>query len=289
MSEATSAEPSAAATYDVFPADEATAPAAVQPEAPAAEATETLADDPSAAEDAEAPKPKRDPQERINKAVKAQREAEREAQYWREQATRAQPPAPQPTQQAQPVSEPLPPDLAQAVGNAPNPADFPAGEYDPNFIREQVRHDMRADQARQIVQQRQGQQRQAAQQFQQRIAAINDAGSAAYDDFAEVAHRVPMPQHVVGVLAECDAPHEVAYFLGKNPKEAARIAGLSPIAVARELTKIEAKLASPPPPAPTNAPAPPPTLRARGTLPASIYSIGDDVTPEQYKRLRMGK
>lgn len=287
MSEATSVEPSAAATYDVFPADEAPAPVAVQPEAPEAEAPETPADDPSAADDAEAQKPKRDPQERINKAIRAQREAEREAQFLREQLQRVQ--TPQQQQPAAPEGAQLPPDLAHAVGAAPNPADFPAGEYDPNFIRAQVRHDMRADQAQQVMQQRQAQQRNAAQQFQQRIASINDAGGAAYADFVEVAHSVPMPQHVVGVLAECDAPHEVAYFLGKNPKEAARIAALSPIAVARELTKIEAKLTKIEAPAPSNAPAPPPTLRARGTLPASIYAIGDDVTPEQYKRMRQGK
>jgi hypothetical protein len=39
--------------------------------------------------------------------------------------------------------------------------------------------------------------------------------------------------------------HEVAYFLGKNPQEARRVAGMPPLMLARELALIEARLTAP--------------------------------------------
>jgi len=91
-----------------------------------------------------------------------------------------------------------------------------------------------------------------------------------YDDFEQVAYNPKLP--ITDVMAQSiqasDIGPEVAYHLGANPKEAERIARLSPILQAKEIGKLEAKLASDPPVKKTsNAPTPisPITARSTGT------------------------
>jgi len=91
-----------------------------------------------------------------------------------------------------------------------------------------------------------------------------------YDDFEQVAYNPNLP--ITDVMAQSiqasDIGPEVAYHLGANPKEAERIARLSPILQAKEIGKLEAKLASDPPVKKTsNAPTPisPLTARSSGT------------------------
>jgi hypothetical protein len=66
-----------------------------------------------------------------------------------------------------------------------------------------------------------------------------------YDDFDEVTNDkdVTITRDMVMALAEADDPGEIAYYLGKNKAEAERISKLKPIAQAREIGKLEAKLA----------------------------------------------
>ena len=70
-----------------------------------------------------------------------------------------------------------------------------------------------------------------------------------YDDFEQVAYNPNLP--VTDVMAQTiqssDNGPDVIYWLGSNPKEAGRIAALPPILQAREIGKIEAKLAASPP------------------------------------------
>lgn len=91
-----------------------------------------------------------------------------------------------------------------------------------------------------------------------------------YEDFEQVAYNPNLP--ITDVMAETiqasDVGPDVAYYLGANPKEAARISRLAPFLQAKEIGKIEAKLAdSPPVKRTTNAPAPitPVTARTSGT------------------------
>jgi len=72
-----------------------------------------------------------------------------------------------------------------------------------------------------------------------------------------------------------DIGPEVAYYLGANPKEAERISRLAPIMQAKEIGRIEAKLANDPPvKRTTSAPAPisPVTARSSG---APAYDTTD--------------
>ena len=80
-----------------------------------------------------------------------------------------------------------------------------------------------------------------------------------YDDFEQVAYNPSLK--VTTVMAQTiqasDVGPEIAYFLGSNPKEAERISRLSPFLQAKEIGKLEAKVAdSPPIKKPSNAPAP---------------------------------
>jgi hypothetical protein len=91
-----------------------------------------------------------------------------------------------------------------------------------------------------------------------------------YDDFEQVAYNPNLP--VTDVMAQTiqalDNGPDVIYYLGSNPKEAQRIAQMSPFMQAKEIGRIEAKLSDSPPTRRTStAPAPiaPVTARTSGT------------------------
>jgi hypothetical protein len=89
-----------------------------------------------------------------------------------------------------------------------------------------------------------------------------------YDDFEKVAYNPSLP--ITPVMAETiqasDVGPELAYYLGSNPREADRISRLSPYLQAKEIGKIEAKMADNPIPIKktTSAPAPIKPVTARG-------------------------
>lgn len=115
--------------------------------------------------------------------------------------------------------------------------------------------------------------REAARQQAELLEAYHDREEAArdkYDDFEQVAYNPELP--VTEVMAQSiqasDVGPDVLYWLGSNPKEAARIARLPNILQAKEIGKIEAAMTSNPPVRKTStAPAPiaPVTARSNGT------------------------
>lgn len=91
-----------------------------------------------------------------------------------------------------------------------------------------------------------------------------------YDDFDQVAYNpnLRITTAMAQTIQASDSGPDVAYYLGTNPKEADRISRLPPLVQAKEIGKIEAKLASDPPVKKTSsAPAPiaPVTARSVGT------------------------
>ena len=98
-----------------------------------------------------------------------------------------------------------------------------------------------------------------------------------YDDFDQVAYNpnLPVTEIMAQSIQASDIGPDVLYWLGSNPKEAERIARLSPILQAKEIGKLEAGMASSPPVRKTStAPAPiaPVTARASG---APTYDTTD--------------
>lgn len=91
-----------------------------------------------------------------------------------------------------------------------------------------------------------------------------------YDDFEQVAYnpKLPVTETMAQTIQASEIGPDVIYYLGTNFKEAERIARLSPLMQAKEIGKIEARLASNPPvKKSTTAPAPiaPVTARTSGT------------------------
>lgn len=108
---------------------------------------------------------------------------------------------------------------------------------------------------------------QHSHQYQQAVeAARNDlmsSGAEKYEDFEEVVTDdsvkiTPVMRDAIFELDDQAIQADVAYYLGKNPKEALRISRLSPIRQIAEIGKLEMKLSSTPSPSkrPSAAPAP---------------------------------
>jgi len=107
-------------------------------------------------------------------------------------------------------------------------------------------------------------QSQVLESYQEREEAARDK----YDDFEQVAYNPKLS--ITNVMAETiqssDIGPELAYYLGSNPKDADRIARLAPFMQAKEIGKIEAKLAAEPPmKRTTSAPAPISPVNARSS------------------------
>lgn len=96
---------------------------------------------------------------------------------------------------------------------------------------------------------------------------------------------------MVEFIAESDVGADVAYWLGKNPIKAAQIAQLSPMKAARELSRIEAEIASKPKANPSKAPEPISPVGTRGKSSASaLPSDSDDIdTWMKKERARMSQ
>jgi hypothetical protein len=90
-------------------------------------------------------------------------------------------------------------------------------------------------------------------QVLQGIEGLKQRGAEKYPDFLNVAY---VPQNFVDVFIGSETGADVAYYLGKNPAEIQRLAGLPPNMALVELGRIESKLTAPPPKTPTKAPPP---------------------------------
>jgi hypothetical protein len=115
--------------------------------------------------------------------------------------------------------------------------------------------------------------REAAKAQAELLDAYHDREEEArskYDDFEQVAYnpKLPVTDAMAQTIQASESGPDVIYWLGSNPKEAARISALPGLLQAREIGKIEAKLATNPPVKRTStAPAPiaPVAARASGS------------------------
>lgn len=183
-------------------------------------------------------KPKKDLQSRIDQITRKSYEHEREAAYWRGIAeTRSA----KETTQERPAGKPT------------------ADQFEDHSEYVEALTDWKVDQKLGERDQRQEAATKATT-WQQRA----DAVKAEIPDFDTVlaGSTAPMSQAMAQTIQESDMGPKVAYHLAQHPEESARIAGMSPLAAARELGKIEAtlstaKAAEPEPKKVTSAPTPP--------------------------------
>lgn len=252
--------------------------AAAQPETPADPgAAETEGHEPSADETgAEQPSGKQRGklQKSFDKKTWQLREAQREAEYWREMAMRAMPAQP-PSAQAATPQAPQPPD----------PSKYQGGEWDPEFqrardayVKDAAAHEAEMRLWRRVQQAAMAQhQAQAQADFAAKVETFAERENAVrenvpdYDETASVAvatiaRNQNVARAVQAALAECTAAPEVLYFLGKNPAEARALAQMNPMAAATHIGRIEARIEREreAAKAATKAPRPPQTVGGGG-------------------------
>jgi hypothetical protein len=130
-------------------------------------------------------------------------------------------------------------------------------------------------------------QREAAKQQAAVVEAYQELEETArdkYADFEQVAYNpnLPVTTYMAETIQASEIGPDVIYWLGNNPKEAARISRMPPILQAREIGKIEARLTSDPPVRKTSsAPAPIAPVAARTTGGASY----DTTDPRSLKTM----
>jgi hypothetical protein len=104
-----------------------------------------------------------------------------------------------------------------------------------------------------------------------------DEARTKYEDFEQVAYnpKLKITQVMAETIQASDMGPDVAYYLGTNPKEAERISKLAPFVQAKEIGRIEAKIAADPPVKKTSsAPAPFQAVTPRGA-PVPSYDTTD--------------
>ena len=123
----------------------------------------------------------------------------------------------------------------------------------------------------------------------ERQASLRKAAEEAaskYPDFEDAleANDVPITQAMADAIDESDRKVDLLWWLAKNPDEAKRIAGLSPVSQARHLARIEYEklAAAQPQKTVSDAPEPPRTVKGKGQ-PAPNP---EKMTMEEYVRWR---
>jgi hypothetical protein len=207
-------------------------------EAPAPEQVATAAPEPEIAAPVKAQpeSPKSFSQEELDAAIG--KRLAREQRKWEREARQAEAPKPVPVEHVTPEQYTTTEEYVEALTTS---------------------------KAQQIVQQQQ-----YAKQQQELLGSYHEKEEDArgrYEDFEQVAYnpKLPITDVMAQTIQAADNGPDIAYYLGTNPKEAGRIAQLTPILQAKEIGRLEAKVASEPATKRTSsAPAPISPVTARG-------------------------
>ncbi len=206
-------------------------PAEPKAEAQIGEQNETEGTAASEADDAAAQRPKnKGVGKRIDELTREKYDAQRERDFWREQAMRNQRQPEQRQEQA-----------GQTVQATDEPTleehGFDVAAYNRAWYDWRKQEDAKADQKAKEIQSQQ----ERAKKYQDSVQSFAEANPDFYDVFHD---GLPVTQTMAEAITDADNPAAIAYYLGQNPEEAARIAGMSPSAVSRAIGRIEAKLES---------------------------------------------
>ncbi len=129
----------------------------------------------------------------------------------------------------------------------PNREDF---EDDASFLEAladwKVESKLKAQQAESTKKTDEVDEKQAVEEIEQELNEIADRGRDKYDDYEEVVFdkNLVLTQGMVETILETDNAEDIFYYLGKNPDVAAEIGEMSALKAAKEIGKIEMKLAA---------------------------------------------
>jgi hypothetical protein len=215
---------------------------------------------------------------RIAQLVARQRDAERDAAYWRGIA-----------EGRKPVEEATP---APTETGPPHVESFPV--YDDYLVakakfemRQELQRDEAAREAVVVKQQRS----KVDQEFRTRI---EEAAKTDPDILSVLEDRtLPVSTTMAEIIKESEAGPRILRHLSNNRQLAARLAQLTPFVAAKELGKLEAQILSTPKPEPpkkiSQAPEPIKPLDAKGNLPVDLAEIPIDDFMKRRNAHQFGK
>jgi len=228
----------------------------------------------------------------IEELERKRQKAQEDAVYWRKEkaAARADYFKGDRGERQEPPPTQIPPQIA-GLGPEPVLANFEDYEQ---YSKALVDFNVKKAKIEWEIDQNRRQQEQSARERSETLQAKLQRGYEKYEDFEEVAfdrsatHITPM---IVDILADCEAPEDLAYYLAKNRVEGVAISRMTPIQAARAIAKLEVKLAAetsparpPSPPKTTGAPAPIKPIGAAGA--GTGHKDPEKMTQKEYEEWR---
>lgn len=216
-------------------------------------------------------------QERIDEIYGKQKNAEREAEYWRSIALGSQ-------TAKQPEATPEPP-------KRPEPGDYELGELDSRYVDDLIEYrakEIVGEQLRQFTEQQTVSQQ--ARELDQAYATHLAAAKAELPDYDEKVTKAglrgewPCSEQLAGLIKSSPAGPKVAYHLATNVEDAIALNKLPPIQQAAAFGMIAAQYVAQPAPQPniaTKAPAPAPA-RTKGGQFAASGELRDDLSQSDW-------
>lgn len=255
------------------PAAEIPAASEAAPEKPAQTPTDEAPEAPPEGDKPETPdqaakRESRRFERRIDKATRQRAEAQAEAAFLRQQLSEVK------NQQQQAARKPGEPTLEQF-------------DYDPEKYAVAKAEFAKKEASNEHAQrQRQESAHAETQRLQADWETKVERADGKYDDFDTVVGELKPTTPFVAAIMEAENGEDIAYHLGKNPKEAERIAKLPPRSQIREIGKLEAKLLAKPaePKTPSKAPAPIAPLTAAAPVTTNVPAEADSMNEWMRKR-----
>lgn len=206
-------------------------------------------------------------QKRIGKLTYEMREAQRERDYWREQALGAKKATDtsdttEESNTGNDIEMPVPPTLEGV--------EFDEAKYSQAMAKWAVDCAEAMD-AQKTASQKATQEMESAQEQMITFFEKENTFSESKDDYEDVAKNpdLEINETMRDVLFASDMGPQILYHLGENPSEASRISRLPPMTAALEIGKLEARLTTPIKSKTSSAPAPVKTAVKGASAPAA--------------------
>ncbi len=184
-----------------------------------------------------AKKPFKNVQKRIDKLTKRAADERREKEYWKEQALKTQ--AQKQESKAEDVQEQV---QAKSSDDTPQPEDF---DSHADYVRAIAKWEFRQERELEKASERENSLKKEI--HEKRLNFANQAkeiaaAEADYDEVMDGIDGVMIPPSVQSILLESESGARLAYELAKDSKEFKRICELPPLAAARAIGRVEARL-----------------------------------------------
>lgn len=224
----------------------------------------------------------------IEELERKRKQAEEDAVYWRRAKAEARAEffkGGRPEERQAPPQEAVP-----GLGVEPQPTDF--DDYN-KYVAALTDHRVRKARMEWDQDQTRREREKTQQERMQGLHTRLQEGYAKYPDYEEVAfdrtatHITPM---IVDIIAECENPADLAYYLAKNRVEGVAISRMTPIRAAREIAKIEARLAGQTPaaqPPPRKQTGAPPPINPISTGASKVVKDPNKMTQREYEEWRL--